>query len=90
MNMTIKLQQRGVVTLPKKLRDTLHLEEGQTLRVEQRDGGFFVQPQVTLPTELADAIRESKEDIKNGHTLTFGSVAELHAKLPSFIAKHGD
>jgi len=60
------------------------------LRIEERDGGFFVQPEVSLPPELAEAIRQSHQDIKNGHTLTFGSVNELHQKLPKFIAEHGD
>jgi len=87
---TIKLQQRGILTLPKKLRDSLNLSEGQSLRVEQVDGRIILEPEVVMPKELADAIRQSREDIKNGHTLTFGSVEELHEKLPKFIAEHGD
>jgi len=87
---TVKLQQRGVLTLPKKLRDALHLEEGQTLRIEQRDGGFFVQPEVSLPPELAEAIRESREDIKHGRYITFSSIEEFHKKLPAFRKKYGD
>lgn len=88
MNTTIKLQQRGVVTLPKKLRDSLQLEEGQTLRIEERDGGFFVQPEVTLPPELAEAIAASKEDLKNGDYITFGSIEEFHQKRKKF--NHAD
>jgi AbrB family looped-hinge helix DNA binding protein len=84
MNTTIKLQQRGVITLPKKLRDALQLSEGQTLRVEQRDGGFFVQPEVTLPRELAEAIADSKRDIANGDYITFSTIEEFHEKRKQF------
>jgi|GEM_PF-979596 len=84
MNTTVKLQQRGVLTLPKKLRDALDLEEGQTLRIEKRDGGFFVEPQVTMPAELVESIRQSKKDIENGDYITFGSIEEFHEKRKQF------
>ena len=49
---TIKLQQRGLLTLPKKLRDSLGLEEGQVLRVKTDSGKIILEPQMSSVDEI--------------------------------------
>jgi AbrB family looped-hinge helix DNA binding protein len=82
---TIKLQQRGLLTLPKKLREELSLEEGQILIVEQSEGKIILKPQATsVDAELAKAIKEGLADIKKGKFIEFGSMAEFHTKLNKY------
>jgi AbrB family looped-hinge helix DNA binding protein len=82
---TIKLQQRGLLTLPKKLRDTLALEEGQILRVTQDGQKIILEPQRTsIDTELAKAITKGLADIKAGKFIEFETTAELHKKLTQY------
>lgn len=82
---TIKLQQRGLLTLPKKLREELSLEEGQILIVEQFEGKIILKPQATsVDAELAKAIKEGLADIKKGKFIEFGSMAEFHTKLNKY------
>ncbi len=81
---TIKLQQRGILTLPKKLRTTLALEEGQLLKVSQRGNQIILEPQTTVDTDLATAITKGLADIKAGKFIEFGSTKELHQKLAHY------
>jgi len=82
---TIKLQQRGLLTLPKKLRDTLGLEEGQIMRVEEKDGKIILEPQATdLDRELALAVKQGIEDIKAGRFIEFSTTKEFHEKLAKY------
>ena len=82
---TIKLQQRGLLTLPKKIRDSLSLEEGQVLRIEQLGKKIILEPQTSsIDAELAKAIREGIADIKNGNYIEFGSIEEFHTKLKQY------
>ena len=79
------MQQRGLLTLPKKLRDALSLEEGQVLRVEQVDGKIFLEPQQSsLDKDLARDIRKGLQDIKAGNFIEFGSISEFHKKLKKY------
>ncbi|KXJ99489.1 MAG: hypothetical protein UZ19_OD1000413 [Parcubacteria bacterium OLB19] len=79
---TIKLQQRGLITLPKKLRDLLAIEEGQVLHIELSGNRIILEPQFSSQdTELAKDIKESLNDIKKGKFIEFGSIDEFHKKL---------
>lgn len=85
---TIKLQQRGLITLPKKLRDLLAIEEGQVLRVELSGNRIILEPQFSSKdTELAKDIKESLDDIKKGKFIEFGSIEEFHKKLDRYENK---
>ena len=54
---TVKLQQRGLLTLPKKLRDFLSLKEGQILTIQQVNGKIILEPQAsTIDSDLSQAI----------------------------------
>jgi AbrB family looped-hinge helix DNA binding protein len=82
---TIKLQQRGILTLPKKLRDALRLEEGQILSVEHTDGKIILAPQQSAhDRQLAADIKQGIEDIKNGRFIEFSTIAEFHEKLAKY------
>ncbi len=75
---TIKLQQRGLLTLPKKLRDSLGLEEGQILRVKSESGKIILEPQMSdFDRQLAADIKQGLEDIKNGNYVTFSTIEEF-------------
>jgi AbrB family looped-hinge helix DNA binding protein len=83
---TIKLQQRGLLTLPKKLRDSLSLKEGQILTVQQINGKIILEPQPsTIDSDLAQALTQGLEDIKRGKFIEFGSTAEFHKKLEHYV-----
>lgn len=82
---TVKLQQRGLLTLPKKLRDSLSLYEGQILNVEYANGKIILEPQVSaIEAELATAITKGLDDIKKGRFIEFSTVKELHTKLKTY------
>jgi len=82
---TIKLQQRGLLTLPKKLRDTLGLEEGQIIRVEEKDGKIILEPQATdFDRELALAVKQGIEDIKAGRFIEFSTIEEFDEKIKQY------
>jgi AbrB family looped-hinge helix DNA binding protein len=82
---TIKLQQRGLLTLPKKLRDSLGLEEGQVLRVKTDSGKIILEPQISSVDEiLAADIKQGLEDIKKGKFITFSSIKEMHQKIDGY------
>lgn len=83
---TIKLQQRGLLTLPKKIRDSLGISEGQVLQINEEGGKIILTPQVTnsLSAELANDIRQGLEDIKKGNFIEFKTVAEMHDKMSRY------
>ena len=85
---TIKLQQRGLITLPKKLRDLLAIEEGHVLRIELSGNKIILEPQLSpLDTDLAKDIKESLDDIKKGRFIEFSSIDEFHKKLNGYENK---
>jgi AbrB family looped-hinge helix DNA binding protein len=70
---TVQLRDRGVVTLPKALRDRYGLSPGDALRVVDLDGVFVVTPLVPMVPELAREIERlrteaglSTEDLLDG------------------------
>lgn len=82
---TIKLQQRGLLTLPKKLRDSLGLEEGQILSVKSESGKIVLEPQMSaLDRQLAADIKQGFEDIKNGNYFTFSTIEEFDERMKRY------
>lgn len=84
---TIIIKQRGLVTLPKKLRDSLGLAEGTILRVTTDKGNIVLEPDkkmTALDIELAAAIKQSKEDLKHGRYIQFSNSKEFHEKLAKY------
>ena len=84
---TVTIKQRGIVTLPKKLRDSLGLTEGTVLRVTTSKGNIVLEPDKkmsALDIELALAIKQSKEDLKHGRYIDFSTIKEFHEKLAQY------
>ena len=86
---TITIKQRGLVTLPKKLRDSLGLTEGTILRVTTDKGNIVLEPDkkmTALDIELAAAIKQSKEDLKHGRYIQFATIEEFDEKMKHYYA----
>ena len=84
---TITVRQRGSVTIPKKLRDSLGLAEGTILRVTTEKGNIVLEPDkkmTALDIELAAAIKQSKEDLKHGRYIEFSTIEEFQEKLAKY------
>lgn len=81
---TIKLQQRGILTLPKKFRDTLGLEEGQVMRVQEKNGQIILEPQLTIDKQLARDIKQGLADIKAGRFIEFSTIEEFDKKIKKY------
>jgi antitoxin PrlF len=48
MSFTAKITSKGQITLPKKVRDMLHLREGGVVVFEQEDDKFVIKPAQSL------------------------------------------
>ncbi len=59
---TIQIRQRGVITLPAKLRQRHNLETGDTLTLIDLDGAFFVALKVSLVPKLAAEIERLRQE----------------------------
>ena len=82
---TIKLQQRGILTLPKKLRDQLGLTEGQSFRVEAKDNQIILEPELSAhDRQLMEDIKESLEDLKHGRYIEFSTLEEFDEKMKQY------
>ncbi|MBN1668185.1 MAG: AbrB/MazE/SpoVT family DNA-binding domain-containing protein [Anaerolineales bacterium] len=53
---TLQLAQRGLITLPKTLRDTYNLNPGDTLTLIDLGGVFVLSPRSSEVDRLADQI----------------------------------
>ena len=84
---TIKLQQRGVLTLPKKIRNTLDLIEGQNLRITQEDNRIILEPELSLDAQLMRDLKQGLEDIKNGDFIEFSTIEEFDEKIKAYERK---
>jgi len=59
---TVQIRQRGVITLPAKLRQRHNLETGDTLTLIDLDGAFFMAPKVSLVPKLAAEIERLRQE----------------------------
>lgn len=82
---TIKLNQRGVLTLPKNIRDALDLKTGEILVVSKEDNRIVLERQQS-DKELLRSIQHSLNDIKRGKFIEFGSLGEFRKKLRAYDA----
>ena len=70
MNNTFKVQvvRRGLITLPKELRDQSHINEGDTLTlIDLGDGVVVMSPRHSRVDEIADKLAKEWQD--SGETL---------------------
>jgi AbrB family looped-hinge helix DNA binding protein len=70
MNTTFRVQvvRRGVITLPKELREQSHINEGDTLTlIDLGDGVVVMSPRRSRVDEIADKLAKEWQD--SGETL---------------------
>ena len=60
--MTVQMTQRGVVVLPKTLRETYNLQPGDRFTLLDLGGVFVISPQRSNIDALADRINQSLVD----------------------------
>ena len=59
---TIQIRQRGVITLPAKLRQRYNLEPGDVLTLIDLDGALFLVPKVSLVPKLATEVERLRQE----------------------------
>lgn len=64
---TLKLAQRGIITLPKKLRETYNLKDGDRFTLLDLEGVFVLSPKLSQIDALAERI--SDDLTQKGETL---------------------
>jgi AbrB family looped-hinge helix DNA binding protein len=75
---TLKIQARGVITLPKKIQERAGLSSGSVIDIEARDGEVIIRPISRLDPDLARALRDAIVDLKAGRaTPVFSSLDEF-------------
>lgn len=79
--MNITMQQRGVIVLPKKIRDLFKLDTGSSLRVSSR-GDEIVISSATDP--VLEEIRKGLQEYREGKYITVSSIDELHEKAKAY------
>lgn len=62
MKATVTVSERGVITLPARLRQAMGLSADDQLIAEMTPDGILLRPAVTLPVELYTPARESEFD----------------------------
>ena len=80
-----KVTRKGQITLPSSVRKLLHIEEGDLVEIEVKDGLAIVTPTKQVDKDQAwfwteewqEAEREASEDIAAGRVKTFDTVEEL-------------
>lgn len=78
MQTTIKIQARGVLTLPKKIREKAGLDAGSLVDVEVSDGQVTMRAVSRLDPELLADVRQSLADLKAGRVSpAFSSIEEF-------------
>lgn len=60
MKTTLTINDRGVVTLPAKLRQAMGLQPNDQLIAETTAEGLLLRPTVTLPVEMYSPAREAE------------------------------
>jgi AbrB family looped-hinge helix DNA binding protein len=83
MNHTFQVQvvRRGVITLPKELRDNNHIEEGDTLTlIELGDGVVVISPQRSRVDEIADKLAKEWKDSGESLESMLSTLREVRAE----------
>ncbi len=87
-----KITRNFQVSIPKEVRDRLHLEEGDFVEVEERDGEIVMVPKKLIDADQAwfwsrewqEGEREVDEDIRAGRVSgPFKNIDELKKRLGS-------
>lgn len=55
---TLQVAKRGLITLPKELRDANRIQDGDVLTLVDLGGAFFLTPRVLQTDKIADHLAE--------------------------------
>ena len=80
----VKIGRRGVITLPKKLRNNLGIIEGGVLNVFEKKGSIILKPNGKGDDIILASIRKSLDDLRRGAYIEFGSITEFEKKLKAY------
>ncbi|MBM3260889.1 AbrB/MazE/SpoVT family DNA-binding domain-containing protein [Candidatus Kaiserbacteria bacterium] len=80
MSTTIKVQERGVITLPKRLRDKVGITPGAMFDVEEHGGTIVMKPVSHIAPEILQDLKSALEDLRAGNFITFSTIEEFHKK----------
>ena len=88
----VSVQSRGVVALPRELRERMHLDDpgAQIELIEREDGVIEMRPQMAVPvsqrwfwtTQWQEREREADDDITRGRVTRFDDADSLLDTLP--------
>jgi len=83
--MTIQVQDRGVITIPKKLREALGLDKGDLLNVELSDSGEVILSRTeTIDKSILESSQKALKELREGKASDpFVSMEEFHKYLES-------
>lgn len=87
--MLLKLRKNAQLTLPTQIRKSAHLEDGDILDCEVRDGQIVLTPKKLIDkrdtwfwsAEWQQAEAQAQKDIQDGNTSEFESVDDLLGHL---------
>jgi len=65
----VKVLKNGVITLPKKLRGSLGINDGEILEIEIKNSGMILKPKVMIDKTTETTIAEGLEDLEDGNFL---------------------
>ena len=78
--MILKMQSRGTVTIPKKMREVLSVSCGDFLNVNLKNRKITLEP-AKMDVDLRQDILRSLRDIKKGNFISFSSAKEMRKKM---------
>lgn len=81
------MRERGVLTLPKSIRDSIGLGDDAILNVHIENNTVVLTP-YHGENALLEEIRRGLEQIRQGDFIEFGSIEELHHKAKSYVDAH--
>ena len=87
--MVMQIRQNFQITLPAEIRKKLHLEVGDFLETEIKDGRVIIKPQKTIDAQQAwfwskewqEGEKEAQADLQAGKVKKFKNVEDLIADL---------
>ncbi|NLI12402.1 AbrB/MazE/SpoVT family DNA-binding domain-containing protein [Pelotomaculum propionicicum] len=81
----IFVQKRNLISIPRDIRDSLNINEGDVLDISLVDNKIIIEPMKLVPSSQAyfwadrtqRDLLDAKEDIKSGNTREFKTVKEF-------------
>lgn len=76
----VRVKSKGQVTIPSRMREELHLSDGDFLEVVIKNNGVFFVPKTITDREIDEIFEQGMSDYRKGKGLgAFSSVKEFKA-----------